>query len=517
MGTLISSPPVGKPLAKPATSSDTSFAPKKSRKAHKASSPGHAVTKPASSEPRSFAAVYRKSLDRSRSSGGAEAADSSPEKTAKRSSLSALADHEIQPRHEKNRKKKGKAGTETVALPMVAPAEEESAKILASSPAKSKTPPSGLAKAQAPVLWGPQNGRAALGSVAGGRSGEEGAGSLAAPVGSPGTDASFARAMGAAGLPPPLAKKMLAKEGLTAGGDPEKKISKEAGRAKARESLPGESSGLSLPDLVPSADGGASATAAPSSQASQGLAGTSAGRGEGTSASSRQSTPDGALLASGAEASGATSIAGAKTAKGAEASSTPVLPSDLSGRVSTLASGGGGQVALEVRPPHLGPVGVRVHVDPATRLVKVELSSHDPHIRHLLSEKEGAIKESLSQSGFVLDRFQVASQTAPGATALDAASGLAASGGTQGSDMGGRGSEDSGSSSNSGGASTADPGAFFRQGANQSGREPGGGQGFAGGGSAGSSYASEEPEDLLSALPAGDRGLSRQAGYHRIA
>jgi len=517
MGTLISSPPVGKPLAKPATSSDTSFAPKKSRKAHKASSPGHAMTKPASSEPRSFAAVYRKSLDRSRSSGGAEAADSSPEKTGKRSSLSALADNEIQPRHEKNRKKKGKAGTETVALPMVAPAEEESAKILASSPAKSKTPPSGLTKAQAPVLWGPQNGRAALGSVAGGRSGEEGAGSLAAPVGSPGTDASFARAMGAAGLPPPLAKKMLAKEGLTAGGDPEKKISKEAGRAKARESLPGESSGLSLPDLSPSADGGASATAATFSQASQGLAGTSAGRGEGMSASSRQSTPDGALLASGAEASGATSIAGAKTAKGAEASSTPVLPSDLSGRVSTLASGGGGQVALEVRPPHLGPVGVRVHVDPATRLVKVELSSHDPHIRHLLSEKEGAIKESLSQSGFVLDRFQVASQTAPGATALDAASGLAASGGTQGSDMGGRGSEDSGSSSNSGGASTADPGAFFRQGANQSGREPGGGQGFAGGGSAGSSYASEEPEELLSTLPAGDRGLSRPAGYHRIA
>lgn len=506
MGTILSSPPAGKPPANQASSSDTSLAAKKSRKAPKASSPGPSGTAKKAEEPRSFAAVYRKTLAPSRTSGMEESAEASPEKGARKS---PPADRELHLRHEKSRKKKVRTQAEALLEPLVVPVGEKSAKTahLAASP--SGRSPSGSAKPLTPVLWGPQNGRAALEKISGGRSGEETPDSPAASKVVPGTDASFARAMGATAPAPQVARKALSREASTGGEKPEKGVSGEAGRAKGPETLSGEASGLSLKDLSSASEGGGLSTAPLFSQAAQAPAG--------TPASAKQSIPDGALLASGAEGSGVTSLAGAETAKAEPSGAPPVLPSDLSGRVSTLASGGGGQVALEVRPPHLGPVGVRVHVDPTTRLVKVELSSHDPHIRHLLSEKEGAIKESLSQSGFVLDRFQVASQSAPAATAFDAASGLASPGGAQSADLGGRGSEDSGNSPNSQGASTADPGAFSRQGANQSGRDQGGGQGLAGGGPAGPSYAGEEPEELLSALPAGDRGLSRQAGYHRIA
>lgn len=511
MGTILSSPPAGKPPADQASSSDAALAAKKSRKAPSASSPGPSGTAKKAEEPRSFAAVYRKTLAPSRTSDREESAEASPEKGARKS---PPADRELHLRHEKSRKKKVRTQAEALLEPLVVPVGEKSAKTahLAASP--SGRSPSGSAKPLTPVLWGPQNGRAALGKISGGRSGEETSASPDASKVVPGTDASFARAMGATAPAPPVARRALSREALTKeprtlGEKPEKAVSGEAGRAKGPETLSGEASGLSLKDLSSASEGGGLSSGPLSSQAAQAPAG--------TPASAKQSIPDGALLASGAEGSGVSSLAGAETAKAEPSGAPPVLPSDLSGRVSTLASGGGGQVALEVRPPHLGPVGVRVHVDPTTRLVKVELSSHDPHIRHLLSEKEGAIKESLSQSGFVLDRFQVASQSAPAATAFDAASGLASPGGAQSADLGGRGSEDSGNSPNSQGASTADPGAFSRQGANQSGRDQGGGQGLAGGGPAGPSYAGEEPEELLSALPAGDRGLSRQAGYHRIA
>lgn len=204
------------------------------------------------------------------------------------------------------------------------------------------------------------------------------------------------------------------------------------------------------------------------------------------------------------------------SAKG-ESLQPPSLPEGLASRVGTLAREGGGEVALEVKPPHLGPVGVRVHVDPHTRLVTVELSSHDPRIRHLLSEKEGHIKESLSQTGFVLDRFQVVSQGSPGqdGTALQglaAAGGGGAAGGGDGPSSGG-GQESGVSGGSSQGQDLANPG---RQEAGVPGRDGGRG-GFPG-------SSSPEVEETRTAGEGGRTEASsplghamRNTGYHRIA
>ncbi|MCL4485578.1 MAG: flagellar hook-length control protein FliK [Nitrospirae bacterium] len=193
---------------------------------------------------------------------------------------------------------------------------------------------------------------------------------------------------------------------------------------------------------------------------------------------------------------------------------TPGIPEGLSARVGTLAREGGGQVALEVKPPHLGPVGVRVHVDPHTRLVTVELSSHDPRIRNLLSEKEGSIKESLSQSGFVLDRFQVVSQNLPGSdsTQLAALSGTGSGGMTDVSD--GRSAQgDQGSPMAGGGSGGQDPAGQGRPEPGASGRE-----GNRGGSESPRGSGNSDPDRGIEGVPRTETGGegARIAGYHRI-
>jgi hypothetical protein len=197
---------------------------------------------------------------------------------------------------------------------------------------------------------------------------------------------------------------------------------------------------------------------------------------------------------------------------------TPVLPAGLAVRICDMAKSGGGQVSLEVKPPHLGPVGVRVRIDPHSRLVSVELSSHDSRVRHLLSEKEGLIKESLSQSGFVLDRFQVASANPPGGPSGPDAGAMNLSG--MGSDL----RQDTGDQGSSGGA---DSGTFQ---AGLSGQEPGsyGRQGAAqltGDGGSGSSPQRERTDragenggnDQGSGVSvSGMTGAGQESGFHRI-
>ena len=196
------------------------------------------------------------------------------------------------------------------------------------------------------------------------------------------------------------------------------------------------------------------------------------------------------------------------------------MASEIPGRVSSLAAGGGGQVSLEVKPPHLGPVGVRVHVDSATRQVRVELSSHDPRIRHLLAGKEGEIKESLSQSGFILDRFVVGSQGQSGSGLSDLVGALAGSSQTSGSggDSGTsrQDSQGSGSGSGAGGSLASDPGGFSRQGAPQSGsfgRDSGGGRENGPERGVGASVPREEMALASPTLSS----ASGPSGYHRIA
>ena len=201
-----------------------------------------------------------------------------------------------------------------------------------------------------------------------------------------------------------------------------------------------------------------------------------------------------------------------------EALPAPALPDGLSSRVGTLAREGGGEVALEVKPPHLGPVGVRVHVDPHTRLVTVELSSHDPRIRHLLSEKEGHIKESLSQTGFVLDRFQVLSQGSPGQDGASiqgfaAAGGGGSPGGGDGPSPGG-GQESGMAGGSSQGQDLANPG---RQEAGAPGRDGGRG-GFPGSAPPGAEETMAGGEGGLAEASAATLGDAvKNTGYHRIA
>ena len=199
----------------------------------------------------------------------------------------------------------------------------------------------------------------------------------------------------------------------------------------------------------------------------------------------------------------------------ASGNSSPTLPDGLSSRVGTMAREGGGQVALEVKPPHLGPVGVRVHVDPHSRLVRVELSSHDPQIRSLLSDKEGSIKESLSQSGFVLDRFQVVSQSPPGpdSASLQALTG-AGSGGTGAGFEGGSAPGDQGSLMAGGSSGGQDPGGQGRPETGAAGRD-GHREGYQG--AAGSEFPDAD-RMTGGVLPGEAEGEdAKNGGYHRIA
>ncbi len=206
--------------------------------------------------------------------------------------------------------------------------------------------------------------------------------------------------------------------------------------------------------------------------------------------------------------------AGVSVTGGMENSSAS-LPDGLSSRVGTMAREGGGQVALEVKPPHLGPVGVRVHVDPHSRLVRVELSSHDPQIRSLLSEKEGSIKESLSQSGYVLDRFQVVSQSPPGpdSASMQAMAG-AGPGGTGAGSEGGSSSGDQGSLMAQGGSGGQDPGGQGRPEPGAAGRE-GNREGYSGASGGETPDPDRMAGGILPGEPEGEGAKS--AGYHRIA
>lgn len=203
-------------------------------------------------------------------------------------------------------------------------------------------------------------------------------------------------------------------------------------------------------------------------------------------------------------------------APGEETTQSPAIPDGMSARVGQLAREGGGRVALEVKPPHLGPVGVRVHVDPHTRLVTVELSSHDPRIRHLLSEKEGSIKESLSQTGFVLDRFQVVSQSPPGLgdASLQGLSAAGSGGGAAGGDGASSGGnrDDGVAGGSSQGADLASQG---RPEAGASGRE--GGRGTFSGASPGADEGVSAVGGNQGEAPAASGESVKNAGYHRIA
>jgi len=201
-------------------------------------------------------------------------------------------------------------------------------------------------------------------------------------------------------------------------------------------------------------------------------------------------------------------------------SNSPVLPPELPGRVSDLARGGGGQVSLEVRPPHLGPVAVRVRIDPHTRLVSVELSSHDSRIRHLLASKEGSIKESLSQSGFVLDRFQVGASAPAGTQVLQDPGNMNASGTGEDLRRDSSGRDGSGGSDTgipdpfSTGTSGSDAGSFTRQGTGAMGQD-------AGSGSSRRALGDSIEEvggsgNVVTTHPVMSGGMP-EPGYHRIA
>jgi hypothetical protein len=200
--------------------------------------------------------------------------------------------------------------------------------------------------------------------------------------------------------------------------------------------------------------------------------------------------------------------------------SAPVVPPGLPVRVSDLAKSGGGEVSLEVKPPHLGPVGVRVRIDPHTRLVSVELSSHDSRIRHLLSGKEESIKESLSQSGFVLDRFQVASSNAPGMASGQDPGALGLSG--MGSDVrrdptGGDGTGGSDSGTFPSGTSGQETGNFSRQGAPGAMGQEGGSGAFPGRDRIDPSGEGSPTGDPSALHEAGVTAATTENGYHRIA
>lgn len=526
MGIPTLSPAAGETPARPVQPHETHSVSKKSKKSSKESSPIHfgarSAKGPAEHSPRSFASIYKKSLVPDQSPTSEEDSLPSPEKGKEGGSLHVAKSSNGT---ERSRKKKARSGGEgAVLLPLVTPGE------ISEKPEKPSAPSS---PKETPVLWGPQKGGASPASLAGkpleapspaspgiivdgaASIGKEGKmPSEASPEVSPA--GGFAGALGAAALAAGT-KKAAGPEALRREEPSEKEGARsvEGGKEEvALRSFPSIGK-LSSPD-IPAPPGGTSSSPLLSG-ALPDAATKAAPGGEG---GTKSTLPDGAEMAAAAETSGA-AVSAAETTSGGAGSPSAVV-GEIPGQISILAAGGGGQVALEVKPPHLGPVGVRVHVDAATRQVRVELSSHDPHIRHLLAGKEGEIKESLSQSGFVLDRFVVGSQGQPGVGASpDISAGLASPGVGQGSGSdAGTTRQDapgSGAGAGSGGSLASDPGGFSRQGGNQPGlsgqlgREGGGRSGPEAGESP--SGLAEEALSFASPMASG----SSPAGYHRIA
>ncbi len=539
MGIPTLSQPVGETPARPVHSHETHSVTKKSRKSSKESPSAHSGPRSETGLPeqtsRSFSSIYKKSLGRAQkpSGDGAEEALLSPEGKRKE----GAAPHGASPssRGERSRKKKVRSGGENVALlPLVNPGEG------AEKPVR---PAPSVTDKGASVLWGPQKGGAILAEAAG-KSGpakkplpasmvpgisvasvapaeqagiESGQASGKIPLASP--DKGFAGTLGAGALASSL------KNSIKKGSDVEPLRGEQTGEGGGiRSAATGKDvslrNAMEIKGLSPEPAPAASGAEAPSPLQAV-LASDSSGKSQlGGEAGSRNPSSHGGEMAAALEASGATA-SGADAAGGGSGSPSAVAAA-IPGRVANLAAGGGGQVALEVKPPHLGPVGVRVQVDASTRQVRVELSSHDPRIRHLLAGKEGEIKESLSQSGFVLDRFVVGSQGQPAAGPADIASGFAplgaGSGSGQDSGTGRQDSQGSGTGTGSGGSLTSDQGGFSRQGAHQPGLS--GQFGREGGGRftpEGGESPSVPAEDALSLAAPSVSGSSALAGYHRIA
>ncbi|MGC8529543.1 MAG: flagellar hook-length control protein FliK [Leptospirillia bacterium] len=532
MGILTVSHPVGEIPARPDHSQETRSVTKKARKSTKDSSPVHAgkrgISESKESSPRSFASIYRKSLDPAQKASGEETPRPSSEKSKGHPSPhpASLATRSDRPRKKKTRP----GGDDSPVLPLVIPDD------VSEKPAR-QAPDSGKVKPR--VLWGPQG----EGSLANAKTpkpepgGPSPAKTLPAPsslmAGTPGV---------------PLPKKEEG-EGTSSSGTPrEASPSGEFANVLGAAALAGEAKGskpsgisrreglsqdfrlrpvkgeflrkggpdsesLPLTEVSSKPSGGPTAALSPGSASD--VTGKRISKEE---SGSKGGLPDSAEILAAAETSGGSSSVASPSEGGG--GSPSAIASEIPGRVSSMAAGGGGQVSLEVKPPHLGPVGVRVHVDSSTRQVRVELSSHDPRIRHLLAGKEGEIKESLSERGFVLDRFVVGSQGQSGVGLSDVAGGLAGSGQTSGSggDSGTsrQDPQGSGSGSGSGGAMTSDPGGFSRQGASQSGsfgRDSGGGRDADSGRGTGASVPLEE----MALSPPALSGSSPPSGYHRIA
>ena len=533
MGIPTFSPPVGKTPASPDHSQESRSATKKARKSTK-DSPTVPSGKRGASEPeepssRSFASIYRKSLVPPQKVSGEETTPPSPEKPKGHSSPPATSSAT---RIDRARKKKARSGDEgSPVLPVVNPDD------VAEKPARLAH---GSVKAKARVLWGPQ-GEGTLASVMGGKpepGGTSPAKTLAAtpsPMGLPpvaqlpkkegegappsgksresSPSGEFASALGAAALAGEAKGSRPSEPSRREGPPPESRIRPVKGEFFRKS---GPEGGSPSPVEGTSPAGGGTTSSLSTGSAIEGAGKVTSGGESG----SKSPLPDGAEIAAAAGASGGSSSVASPSEGGG--GSPSAIASEIPGRVSSLAAAGGGQVSLEVKPPHLGPVGVRVHVDSATRQVRVELSSHDPRIRHLLAGKEGEIKESLSQSGFVLDRFVVGSQGQSGVGLSDLVGGLAASGQAAGSggDSGTsrQDSQGSGNGSGSGGSLGSDPGGFSRQGASQSGQSGSFGRDSGGGRDNGSERSvglSVPPEEMASASPLS--GASAPSGYHRIA
>ncbi len=533
MGIPTVSHPVGETQANPDHSQEIRSATKKARKTSKDTPTLHPGKRGASASEehssRSFASIYRKSLAHTQKVSGEEATLSSPGKPKGHSSTPAASSAT---RLERPRKKKARSGDEgSPVLPLVNPDD------FAEKPARSAH---GSVKAKTRVLWGPQ-GERALASVMSAKPEPGGAipaktfsaapspmavppvaqlpkkeGEVPPPSGKPREappSGEFASALGAAALAGESKGLKPTEPSRREGQFPESRIRPVKGEIFQKSGPESES----LTSAEGSSPTGGAPSALPAGSPSEGTGKTISGGESG----SKSPLPEGAEIAAAAEASGGSSSVASPSEAGG--SSPSAVISEIPGKVSSLAAGGGGQVSLEVRPPHLGPVGVRVHVDSATRQVRVELSSHDPRIRHLLAGKEGEIKESLSQSGYVLDRFVVGSQGQTGGGLSDLMGGLTASGQSAGSGGdGGTGRQDgqgSGNGSGSGGSLGSDPGGFSRQGASQSGQSGSFGRDSGGGREEGSERgvgASVPLEEMAfpSSIPS---GASAPSGYHRIA
>ena len=532
MGIPTFSHPVGETPARPDHSQETRSVTKKARKTPKESSSVHSgkrgASKPEESSPRSFASIYKKSLVHTQKASEEETDRPSSEKPKGDASPHATSSAT---RIERPRKKKNHSGDEGApVLPLVNPED------VAEKPARSAH---GSVKPKARVLWGPQ-GEGTLARVMAGKAEPPGGASPAKRLSAPSSPMAMPpvgqlpKKEGEGGPPsgrssdsPPsgefanaLGAAALARE---AKGSKTSETSRREGLSAEPRTRPvkGEFFRKSGPESggLPSAEGSSPTAGGATSSFPAGSASDATGKAtSGGESGSKSALPDGAEIAAAAEASGGSSSVASPSEGGG--GSPSAVASEIPGRVSSLAAGGGGQVSLEVKPPHLGPVGVRVHVDSATRQVRVELSSHDPRIRHLLAGKEGEIKESLSQSGFILDRFVVGSQGQSGSGLSDLVGALAGSSQTSGSggDSGTsrQDSQGSGSGSGAGGSLASDPGGFSRQGAPQSGsfgRDSGGGRENGPERGVGASVPREEMALASPTLSS----ASGPSGYHRIA